>query len=227
MPKIIKKKRIKILPFLIFILVIAGIVFLFLFCLNTKIENIIVTGNKVLKEQEVLEIAEVNDYPSFYKTTSSSIKSKLKEDPLVKEVNVKKSFFHVLSIEVEEYKVLLKREDNGKLVLENKKEITTDRIIPYTVPKLVNYIPNTKYDQFIKGMLEINDDVRSKISEISYVPNEFDKDRFLLYMDDGNSVYLTLTKFKMINYYNDVLPQLEGKKGYLYLDSGNHFQIMQ
>ena len=46
-------------------------------------------------------------------------------------------------------------------------------------------------------------------------------------MDDGNSVYLTLTKFRMINYYNDVLPQLDGKKGILYLDSGNHFQIME
>ena len=46
-------------------------------------------------------------------------------------------------------------------------------------------------------------------------------------MDDGNSVYLTLTKFKMINYYNDVLKQLEGRKGILYLDSGNHFKVME
>ena len=46
-------------------------------------------------------------------------------------------------------------------------------------------------------------------------------------MDDGNSVYLTLTKFEQINYYDEVLPQLEGKKGILYLDSGNHFEIME
>ena len=46
-------------------------------------------------------------------------------------------------------------------------------------------------------------------------------------MDDGNSVYITITKFERLNYYNEVLPQLDGKKGYLYLDSGNHFQIMQ
>ena len=46
-------------------------------------------------------------------------------------------------------------------------------------------------------------------------------------MDDGNLVYLTLTKFKMINHYNEVIPQLEGHKGILYLDSGNHFKIME
>ena len=40
-------------------------------------------------------------------------------------------------------------------------------------------------------------------------------------------VYLTLTKFKQIEYYNDVLEQLEGRKGILYLDSGNHFQIKE
>ena len=62
---------------------------------------------------------------------------------------------------------------------------------------------------------------------MTYVPNEYDKDRFLLYLDDGNMVYLTLTKFKMLNYYEEVLPQLEGKKGILYLDSGNHFKIME
>ena len=79
----------------------------------------------------------------------------------------------------------------------------------------------------LKNLLKVKKSVRSSISEFYYDPNEFDKDRFLLYMDDGNMVYLTLTKFDMINYYNDVLSQLENKKGILYLDNGNHFQIME
>lgn len=76
-------------------------------------------------------------------------------------------------------------------------------------------------------MKSVDKSILGKISEISYQPNEFDKDRFLLLMDDGNSVYLTLTKFEMINYYNEVLGQLEGRRGILYLDSGNHFKIME
>ena len=71
-----------------------------------------------------------------------------------------------------------------------------------------------------------NENVKNQISEIRYYPNEQDEDRFLLYMIDGNYVYLTLTKFKQINYYEEVLTKLDGKKGILYLDSGNHFQIM-
>ena len=91
----------------------------------------------------------------------------------------------------------------------------------------MNYVPDKKYKSFIKGMKSVDTDILGKISDIEYIPNDYDKDRFLLYMDDGNMVYLTLTKFKMINYYNNVLEQLEGKHGILYLDSGNHFQIKE
>ena len=79
----------------------------------------------------------------------------------------------------------------------------------------------------VEKMAKVDKGTLGKISDIEYVPNDYDKDRFLLYMDDGNMVYLTLTKFKQIEYYNDVLEQLEGRKGILYLDSGNHFQIKE
>ena len=45
-------------------------------------------------------------------------------------------------------------------------------------------------------------------------------------MNDGNYVYITTTRLSNINKYESVLEQLEGKKGILYLDSGNHFSII-
>ena len=76
-------------------------------------------------------------------------------------------------------------------------------------------------------MKDVDVNILSKISDIEYVPNEIDKERFLLYMDDGNVVYLTLTKFDMINNYDEVLGQVENHKGILYLDNGNYFQIKE
>ena len=116
----------------------------------------------------------------------------------------------------------------NKYVLENNEDIGNDDLYTsFRVPRLLNYVPDTKYESFIKNMGKIDKSVLAKISDIEYKPNEYDKDRFLLYMDDGNMVYLTLTKFDMINYYNDVLEQLEDKHGILYLDNGNHFQIKE
>lgn len=227
MAKIKKKKRLKLIPFLLFVLVITGVFFLVDVLLDTRIENIVIKGNKLVTDQQIIDEAGLSNYPSFYKTTSYNIKKALEKNSFIKEVKVKRSFYHVITIEVSEYKVLLKKETTGKLVLENMNEVTTDQEIPYTVPRLVNDVPKNKYSKLLKNLLKVKRSVRSNISEFYYDPNEFDKDRFLLYMDDGNSVYLTLTKFRMINYYNDVLPQLDGKKGILYLDSGNHFQIME
>lgn len=227
MTKVIKKKKLRLLPFLVFIIVIAVIVFVCLFILDTKVKNIIVTGNVVLSDDEIIELANLSDYPSFYKTLNSSMEKGISKNPLIKSVDIDRKFYHIIEIKVEEYEILYKREDNGKYVLENKDEITLDKETPYVIPRLINEIPSNKLNSFIKYYKRIELSIREKISEIRYDPNEYDEDRFLLYMDDGNSVYMTITKFERLNYYNDVLPQLDGKKGYLYLDSGNHFQIMQ
>ena len=227
MTKVIKKKKLRLLPFLIFIIVIAIIVFVCLFVLDTKVKNIIITGNEVLSDDEIIELAGLTDYPSFYKTLNSKIENGIKENPIIKDVNIDRSFYHIIEIKVDEYEILYKREDNGKYVLENKDEITLDSETPYTIPRLINEIPDKKLNSFIKYYKRIDLNIREKISEIKYDPNDYDEDRFLLYMDDGNSVYVTITKFERLNYYNDVLPQLDGRKGILYLDSGNHFRIME
>ena len=227
MTKVIKKKKLRLLPFLIFILVIAIIVFGVLVLLDTKVKNIIISGNSIISDEEIIQRAGLTDYPSFYKTSTINMRNEIKENPLVKNVDIKRDFYHIFNIKIEEYEILYKREDNGKYVLENKEEITLDNNIPYMIPRLINEIPNNKMNSFVKYYKRIDKNIKEKISEIKYDPNEFDKDRFLLYMDDGNSVYLTITKFERLNYYNDVLPELDGRKGYLYLDSGNHFQIMQ
>ena len=227
MTKVIKKKKLRLLPFLIFIIVIAVIVFVCLFVLDTKVKNIIIRGNEVLSDDDVIELAGLTDYPSFYKTLNLTMKNNIKENPLIKSVNINRRFYHIIEINIKEYQILYKKEDTGKYLLENKDEITLDKETPYTIPRLINEIPKKILNRFIKYYKRVDLSIREKISEIKYDPNEFDKERFLLYMDDGNSVYITITKFERLNYYNEVLPQLDGKKGYLYLDSGNHFKIMQ
>lgn len=224
----VKKRKLRLGRLLLIMILLVVVYFGLDFYLKTKIENIIILGNDYIKDQEIIEIAKLNDYPSFYWTSTSSIKRRLRSNPLIKQVKVNKKFYHIVEIEIEEYEILFQKQQDNKVVLENEKEYLLDQSEKILgIPKLLNYVPDTKYKAFIKGILKMKKDVLGKVSEIEYRPNEFDKDRFLLYMDDGNSVYLTLTKFNMINYYDDVLPQLEGRKGILYLDSGNHFQIME
>lgn len=226
--KIVKKKKLKLIPFLIVLLVLGGLFFGVYFFINAKIKNIIVKNTSYLNDDYILELAGVIDYPCFYTLKTNKAEDKLEESPYIKEATIKRKFYNVLVIEVKENRPLYLNKNDNSIVFEDQNKVLSSNAIDlFRVPRLMNYVPDNKYDSFIKGMSEIKQEILGKISDIEYVPNEYDKDRFLLYMDDGNMVYLTLTKFDMINYYNDVLGQLEEHKGILYLDSGNHFEIKE
>ena len=195
---------------------------------HLPIQNLIVEGTSYLKDDYLLTLAGVRDYPSFYLISTRGIEDKLEESPYIQKAEVKSEFYHVLVLDIKESKPLFINNTNKTVVFSNKEEVpVSEEIDLFRIPRLINYVPDNKYRSFIKGMADIKTDILGKISDIEYQPNDYDKDRFLLYMDDGNMVYLTLTKFDMINYYNDVLSQLENRKGILYLDNGNHFQIME
>lgn len=223
--KIVKRKKLRVFRLLLLLFVIAIISFFVYLYVTTNTQNIIIKGNNYISDEEVLQETDLKNYPSFIITMPSKIQKKLAKNEYIKSVKVRRKFYHTFEITIKEYDVLFKNDTLNKYVLDNKKEIMSD--LEFRVPRLVNYTPDKKYSSLIENMKSVDKSILGKISEISYQPNEFDKDRFLLLMDDGNSVYLTLTKFEMINYYNEVLGQLEGRRGILYLDSGNHFKIME
>lgn len=220
-----KKKRLKLKlsRVILLLLFLALIYYLYFYIIGDNIKHIYIKGNSVLSDQEIIDIANLQDYPSFLKTTSLGIKRRLKANMFIKNVIVRKKLNYTIYIEVEEYKPLFRRKDNDKIVLGNKKEYLLDKI--YDVPLLLNYVPNTIYSSFVEKMDNTDVTILNKISEIKYDPNEFDKNRFLLFMNDGNKVYINTLKFDTLNKYDEIVMTLEGKKGTLYLDSGNYFEI--
>lgn len=226
--KIVKKRKVKILNLLIFFMFI-GIISLSIYGVTrVKIKNIIIKNTSYLNDDYIIDLAGIKNYPSFVMTNSDTIEKKLLKSKYIHNVKIKKRFNFILEIDVTENRPLFYDSSSSRYVLSDNSRVRVDNINSnFRVPRLLNYVPDNKYNKFFKGMVKIHEDTLSKISDIEYVPNDYDKDRFLLYMDDSNMVYLTLTKFKMINRYNEVLESLENHKGILYLDSGNHFKIME
>lgn len=217
------KLRIKLLP--VFLVLLTGILLFYggKMILNTRIKNIFIYGNNYVKDDEILKLAEIIDYPKFYMTLSNKIENKILENPYIKTVSVKKSFYHVVEITIKENIPLFIKDTKDVVVLENETEVENTN--KYALPRLINEVPTEIYSKFVENMKDLEPIVRSKISEIKYKPSEYDDSRFLLYMNDGNYVYLTLSKFEQLGHYNEVYETLENKKGTLYLDSGNHFVI--
>lgn len=225
---LVKKRKLKIKNWFIMLLFIGCISFGIYSYFQIPIKNIIVKNNEYLNDDYILDLANIRDYPKYYSVTTLGIKNKISKSNYISSVNVKRKFFHTIEINIKEKKALFFRAGDQKIVFNDRSSIEQDsNIVIFRVPRVVNDIPNSIYKDFIKHMDVINDDILSRISDIYYDPNDIDKERFLLYMDDGNMVYLTLTKLSKINYYNSVEEQLDGKKGVLYLDNGNHFIIKE
>lgn len=218
-----KKRRIKFLSVLVFLLIILLIVFSSLLFFRIPTKNIFIHGNDIVSDKEIIELAGLKDYPGFFSVSINKMKKAIVANPFVKEVTIKRGFFGVFDIYIEEAKPLFVKSTSNTVVLDNLEEIDNDDT--FVLPRVINYIPDTIYEDFVKRMAMLNDNIINKISEIQYDPSKYDDSRFLLYMGDGNYVYVMLLKLTSLNYYNEAYPTFEGKKGIWYLDSGGHFQI--
>ncbi len=214
-----KKLRIKRLLLVLFILFV--IPFLCVKISSIPIKSIIIKNNEILTDYEIIKEARLENYPSFIKSFSFSIKNRLKKNKYIEDVKVRKGLFSI-TIDVKENKVLyIDSKTDEKIMLNSKIKDDKNLCVPY----LINEVPSSKKEDFIKGMNKIDKDMLCLISEIKFDPNEIDKDRFFLYMNDGNIVYLTINKFEKINKYNKILENVGKQNGVLYLDYGDYFEI--
>ncbi|MFA5603309.1 MAG: FtsQ-type POTRA domain-containing protein [Bacilli bacterium] len=208
--------------------ILLSFVFLFLFIylinilIDIPIKNIYVYNNKILSDQEIIEIAKIENYPATFKNLSLMIEGRLEKNNYIKDAKVSKRHFVEVHIEItDNYPVFINRTLNKTILLDGK---MVDK--KFAIPTLINIVPDTKYDLFLEKMTLIDRDILPRISEIEYDPNDVESNRFLFYMNDGNYVYLTLDKFSSINSYLEIIKNFENKKGILYLDYGNHFTII-
>ena len=92
-----KNKKKIILKILIIIIILGSLTFYFK---NMKIKNNYVTGNNNLKDQEIIELAGINNYPNLFQISSRKIEKKIKLNPLIASVKVKKTFLGKITINI-------------------------------------------------------------------------------------------------------------------------------
>lgn len=215
-----RKRRLKVGRLFLLLLIISVISFACIKYVNIPITSVLVTGNEALTDQEIIEEASLDDHPSYFGTLSFNVEKKLIKNPYIDSVKVSKGILNI-KIKVEENKVLYIEKDTNEKVTKDGK-VKDDKII--CVPYLIGSVPSDRIDSFIKGMNKIDKDVLCQMSEIKYYPNDIDLDRYYAYMNDGNSVYLTVNKFNKINKYNEILESVGKQNGTLYLDYGDYFE---
>ena len=216
-----KRKRLRlknVFLFLLFVTLIGLIIYGLTFI---KVRTYYVYGNTYLSEDEVLNELKLDKNSSYILTNNILEKNNIDKSKFLKSVDISRTLYLELKISVTEYRRLFYDKNDSKVVLENNAKVDYSK---ENLPVLVSKIEDENvYNQLVKKMNKVNDNTLAMISEIIYSPNGIDKERFLLSMNDGNYVYVTLTKLKKINEYKSIISTVENKKGILYLDYGNYF----
>lgn len=216
-----KKRRIKLVRVLFLIVILLAILFGISLILDLKVSNVIVKGNTLYSDWKIIKMAGLDDYPSTFENSSRTIENRLEDDDYIKSAYVYKRWFTQVVIDVDENLPLFYYLPKEKTILADETEVSDN----FPVPTVINYVPDKIYSKLLKAISKTDYAIIKRISEIRYDPNEVDTERFFLVMNDSNYVYLTLDTFDKIDSYLDIIKEFDNKKGTLYLDSGEYFEV--
>ena len=224
-----KKRKLNVKRLIVFLLIIYIIVSGIKMLINEPIKNIIITGNYYVTDNEIINMAGIKDYPPIMKLNLTKINNSIKENPLISEAQIKRNLKFQLKINVKELKVICLDRSNNVILLEDGNKIPNNN--KYVgIPTLINYTKEDVLKKFLEGMATLDYGTLSGISEIEYAPSKssdekiVDETRFLLKMNDGNSVYINISKLNNLKYYQKIYASLGDKKGILHLDSGSYLE---
>ena len=220
-----KKKKLNVKRLILLLLILYLIVMLCYAIISMPIKNIYIKNTKLLKDNEIIEVAGIKNYPGIFKISSKKMEDKIRTLDLVSGVKVKKSIWGKVTITIEEAKPLFYNRTVEKVVLSNKKEVSSSSKY-LGIPTLVNRVPSDLLETFIKSFCNIETDIIGMINEIEYNPDitgdiVIDSNRFLLRMNDSNIVYVNTLNMKRLNDYKQVMGTIGDARGTLYLDSYN------
>lgn len=219
-----KKKRVfKIKNIIIILVVFILLICLFWYFIRMPIKNIYVNGNNLVSDGEILSLSGLDKYPSFILSNRRKIEESILKNDYIESVKFKKKFGNIVELDVVECNIIAISLD-GKIIVSSGKKLKNVYKFNDSA-RLISEIDGDVYDNFVSKFIRIDDNILRDISEIEYSPVSVDSDRFILYMNDGNIVHVTLTKIEKLNKYNDIKDELSGRKGIIYLDSGDYVEL--
>lgn len=219
-----KRRKLKIKNIMILLLILTTIGICIYYFVTMPIKNIYLKGNNIIPDNIIIEDSNINNYPSFLLTSNYEIEKRLKKNKYIEKVKVSKKIGNIIEIKITEYKPIAIIEKDNKIVLSSG-EIVDNKYNIVDSPILTNTVDKNVYNEFINKFSKIENNILRQISQIEYNPTNVDKKRFLLYMNDSNMVYITLTKIEKINKYNKIKDKMQNNTGIIYLDSGNYIEL--
>lgn len=222
--KKVKRKRLNIARLLVFILFIYLVVNLGIYIYKEPVHHYEISGTNFIKDIDVLEYSNLDEYPSFISINKKKLEKELKSNDYILNAKVKYGWNFTLKILIEENKPVFYSKMDNKLCLSDGSLVEYSKPI-IGLPTLLNTTPVETRTTLANNLSKVDEGVLYIISEIEYKPSYntsnqvIDSNRFLLAMNDKNMVFITAKKAGLLNKYLDVIATNQiTSAGTLFLD---------
>ncbi len=223
--KKVKVNKLNVPRMIVILLVIYILAYLCYYIYSSPVHHFEITGNDHISDADILRAADLQDYPSFITLSFKGRERKIEELDLVKTAKLSYGWNFTIKITIEENIPVFIRKSTNRVVLADGTEIeNTNNIVG--IPTLLNETPTEKLKLLASNLAKVKPGILYGVNEIEYSPSYntsnnkvIDDNRFLLYMNDKNTVYITAKRADILNHYLNVIAtnQITGN-GTFYLD---------
>ena len=205
-----------ILSILLCLFLIAGIYFI---SSASNIYRIAVTGEHYLKKEDIIELSGLSRNSKYLLAIPMQIENRIKKDPMIKDVKVRRLEGRLVQIEVEEKKVIGYTPENGLnvLLLEDGEKVGIGKERMYLIaygPFIEGFDEEGK-NKLCKQLAKCESKIIEQISEIHHFPQLKYQDVEVI-MRDGNYVFTSVYGMEILNHYFDMESSIVTSKNHCY-----------
>lgn len=229
-PNLKKERKKKANRRLIFYLSIFFLLILIIVYLQSPLSNvkqIMVTGNTLLSKEEVIEESQLTNKTNIWSINKSKINKKMMKHPVIKSVDIEKTLFGKVNINVVEHDLVAYREEDKRFspILGNGTVLDEVSFVG-NAPFLIDFNEEDLFESMIQELQDLPRNILNLISEIHWQPKEGNKYKILLYMNDGFIVDGSIRNFaEKMQIYPSIVSQIDSnKKGIIHIGVGAYFE---
>src|SRR5699024_622564 len=179
----------------------------------SHVRTIHVTGNSSVGEEEVIKQSGLKQDSNIWTMNKTKMKERISEIPIVESVKVSRKLPWTVEIQLKEHERVgyIKKEGyfhpvigNGTTLASKQKAVNGD------APILLNFNEETYLQKMTMELEKLPKGIFNLISEIYWKPREDNKNKIILYMNDGFIVEATIRNFaKNMEVYPSIASQLD------------------
>ena len=225
-----KKKANRRLVFYLSIFFILISVIVYIQSPLSDVKTINIKGNSIVSDEEITELAQLNDSPNIWAISKKNMEQKITDSPMVESANIKKKLPRTVQINIDEYDMVgyVKENDYFLPVLENGEKLSEikSKTMSGKAPLILDFTEEIYLEKISEELNELPDNIRKLISEIHWNPSDDNKNKILLYMNDGYTVDGTIRNFaEKMKVYPSIVSQLpEDAEGIIHIGVGAYFE---